>query len=269
MNTKSLAQRRVLKKKILKLSDGLLSSTTDFALFLLFTGVSSVGKPYNSRGVSQSASEGEELLSKINYKSLKNALYNLQKKGLIESARQTLAEPAITKAGLSRLTKTLPTYQQRRPWDKMVYLINYDVPRNKNYYRDSLRNTLQKLRAAPIQNSLFLTPYNPKEILRRFIKENGQHGSILVSTLSKNSSIGEESNIKKMLWNLYNLESVNRSYKRFIAIYKNKSQKTVSKSQVTLDFLSIVDVDPQLPFDLLLPSYKGDEAYLLFRRLTN
>lgn len=261
-------QRRELKRQILKLTNGIFATTTDFTLFALFLTLSRPGKPPTSRGINQAADEADEILKTINYKSIKNALYNLKKKGLIKSARQAFLEPAITEAGLTRIYETIPNYDTKRVWDKMIYLISYDIPREHNAYRTKLRQTLYKFRTAQLHHSLYLTPYNPKGVLEDFTEEYGLYGDILISTLSEDSQIGDEKNLKDLLWGYFNLDYVNEGYEDFITHYRHLRPNKETTTTAALAFLSAVRDDPQLPFELLPTRYLGDKAYLLYRRLT-
>jgi DNA-binding transcriptional regulator PaaX len=261
-------QTRELKRKVINITNGIFETATDLVLFTMFCALSSPGKSGTSRGVHKTAKEADEILETINYKSIKSAIYGLKRRGLIKTARQALLEPKITKAGLERITESIPSYKTKRVWDKMIYLISYDIPREDNWYRTQLRYLLRGFGAAPIHHSLYITPYNPKGILETFIQEKGTAGDILISNLTEDSQIGEENTIQELLWKYFGLESVNESYRDFINKYKNIPLYRAPKVKITLDFLSIVRHDPQLPFETLPSYYLGDKAYLLYRRLT-
>lgn len=266
MSTRKAA-RRELKKQILDLSNGLLSTTTDLVLFNLYFGLSLFGKTNTTRGVHRAADEADELLAMLNYETFRNTFNNLKSRGFINTVRTALYKPVITKVGLSRVAETIPRYDTERIWDKMLYLINYDIPREFNSYSKQLSSLLKLVGCARLQHSLFITPYNPTGVLENFTEEKGSYGEILTSTLPPNSTIGEHKDIKDLLWKCYNLENANIGYYHFIEKYKDKKPKAVTRAKVALAFLSAVADDPQLPFELLKSDYLGDRAYILFQRL--
>lgn len=260
------AENRVLKKNLAKISEGLLSTATDAVLFTLFLPVASFGTRPTSYGVYQTFQEANEMLEKINYKTFKNALYRLCRKGLIKPLAKKLTEIEITELGRKRLEELSPKYQENRPWNKMIYLINYDIKDKKNRQRDLFRRFLKEIGAAKIQQSLYFIPYNPKTLIAEFIKNHQIKGQILISELGQDSSLGDD-DLKEFLNKAYHLEKLNERYEDFIQRYKNiKGVKF--KSQVALDFYSILKDDPQIPFELLPSEFSSDEAYLLFKKLT-
>lgn len=260
-------QRRVAKRKVMRLTNGLFATVTDLLLFCLVKTLVNLGKTTVKPGYHLGAEEAELLVSKINYQTIKNSLNSLKRQGLVESAHRAFLSTKITQAGLNRISQKIPAYQTERVWDKMIYLVSYDIPRKYHAYRDRLRNLLIKSGAARIHDSLYITPYNPKGILKRFAEDYGYKGQILVSMLTKDSQIGEEKDIKKLLWDYYLMDEVNNSYRAFCNKYQKSASKNISKPQLIFDFLSLVTKDPQLPFELLLDDYAGDEAYLLYSRL--
>lgn len=261
------AQRRELKKKLLAFTNGLFGYTTDFLLYCVFMNFTLVGKSPTSRGVARGSREAEEILETVNYQTIKNALANLKRKGLLKTTSAKLLEPSITQEGIQRIKEYLPTYKTKRTWDKLIYLISYDLPNDKIWYRRKLIDSLTKWGSARIQDSFYITPYNPKKMLEQFTKENGSYGEVLISTLSKDSSISEEKNIKELLWRYYKLEDVNHNYEGFIVEFSRKQPSQINKIDIATLFLAIVKKDPQLPFELLPDRYAGDRAYLLFRKL--
>jgi len=127
-----------------------------------------------------------------------------------------------------------------------------------------LRRLLLKLGGIKLQNSLYLTVNNPYKFIEEFKKEYSFEGLILVSELSQRSFIGEE-DLKSFVWKMAKLDIVNDRYRDFINRWKNKKGE-VSKTKIAIEYYSILKDDPQLPFELLLDDYLGDEAYLLFQR---
>lgn len=131
----------------------------------------------------------------------------------------------------------------------------------KRYQRKILREYLKKLGCGILQDSVWLTPYNPKLTLKTFIDENFPSGSIIVSDIGENGSIGDE-DLGDLVSRVYHLDRINQKYEQFIYEHKNKNTFDVSSK---FWFLSILREDPQLPFEILPYNWLGDKAYQLIK----
>lgn len=264
------AEIRELHKKIKKLTFGVADGLTSIVLYGLYvSGYMLVEGGKGSTTVNQAFFKADRTLGKFNGKRLREALYNLSRRGFINFAKEKILLPHITEKGLARIKNELPVYDEKRVWDGKLYLINYDISISFNRQRDFLRNSLKDYKAVSLQDSLYLTPYNPREVVKSLMEEGNFKGQILVSTLDSHDAFGGKKDIKKLLWDVYGLSEVNQGYDNFIRSYKSLGEKDVKKRQVEIAFLylSILDKDPQLPFELLPDVYLGDKAFLLLRKL--
>jgi len=107
-----------------------------------------------------------------------------------------------------------------------------------------------------LQESVWVTPYNPIDTLRSFIDKEGLTGTVIVSALGKDSSIGEE-DLVSLLVRIYGLKTLNIRYTTWVGVYR----KNDIDQGGLIAYLSILKDDPQLPFELLPSWWKGDEAY--------
>jgi DNA-binding transcriptional regulator PaaX len=261
-----LSKKRLAKKRVKELTEGLFSSFCDFLLYwFLLLPVSSLGKSKTSVAVYQMFRDADRLHHDINYQTFKNAYIKLRRKGLIRSIKEWRNKKIATKEGIKRLKSILPFYDEKRFWDGNLYLVQYDIPRKQNHLRNWLRDwLLKKLRAIFLQESLYLIFFNPQELIANFLKDKPHfQGNILISKLEKDGILGEEK-IEDFLWRKTGLEELNAEYQNFIDKYKNKKIKEVNLGEVFREFFSILNKDPQIPFELLPKHYLGDEAYLLF-----
>jgi len=253
-----------LKNDIKKLSEGVLARVTDLALIAVY---------FNLEIASLKRSEwwktGERVmddLEEFNYEKLKRGFNQLRQKGLIQTIREDAALPKITETGLKKLRLLIPQYDEKRVWDRKLYLITYDLPVEKNKERNYLRNFLKKIGCGLMQQSLWITPYNPSKLLDKFIEEHDlSEDLILVSTLGKGGTIGKME-FPLLVEKVYNLGVINERYTRFIVNCRSKNQEKL-QSQLVFQYLSILSDDPQLPFALLPDYWKGDEAYEVFLKL--
>ncbi len=123
---------------------------------------------------------------------------------------------------------------------------------------------LKRISAGLIQESVWLTPYNPRDILQKFIEERGLEGTIIISDIGPDGSIGDE-DIKDLVTRVYKLDEINKLYQEFLEIYENSKLTPV---EVHFAYLKILRKDPQLPFELLPSSWLGEKAYQVFLKIS-
>lgn len=246
-----------------KVSYGVIGSLTDFLLWYVFLVGASVGKK-GSRGVYQAFYEADKALKELNHKTLASTWSTLIKKNFITiPKRKNLFHPEITQLGRKRLHQSYPHYLLIRPWDKKIYLITYDIPEKVHTKRDMLRSFLKQLKCKYFQESIWVTVYNPRELINEFIKENNIPGTIIVSDVGNDGGIGEIT-IEELIIQLYDLKKLNERYKEFIEKVNNEIKNS---PYLLFEYLSILKDDPQLPFELLPKWWLGDKAYLISQGL--
>jgi len=163
----------------------------------------------------------------------------------------------ITKEGRERLSSLVPIYHEKRAWDNRMYLVTYDIPETHRKQRNILRESLQRIGCGRLQDSVWMTPYNPTDILTDVVEHNNLQGTVIISTIGKDGSIGEES-LPELIIRIYCLEELNKRYIVWLEEAKNRKQ---IDHWIILKYLSILQEDPQLPFSLLPSWWKGDVAY--------
>jgi len=248
-----------VKELALKISEGLLATVTDLLLFQFYLIGASVGKSKTSRDAYLMLDEATQDFRSVNYQTIKQTFAYLKRKGLIRS----LLEPVITEEGKKRLAAVVPQYIEKRTWDKVLYLITYDIPETKRKWRDKLRLTLKSLGAGCLQASVWITPYNPQKILQDFSQRLGFEGEIIISCIGKDGYIGTES-IQELIQRVYRLEEINGEYLQFLEKYGNNKISKKDKWRAAVSYLSILGRDPQLPLALLVKDWAGDRAQARF-----
>lgn len=251
------------KSYLKKLTSGVFKALTDLILWNMYLVGSSFGKN-GSRGVYQAFAEADEMLKNYNHNTIISAIQKLKKGKLVTlQKRNNLYSPKITAFGQKRLMKILPLYNEERPWDSKIYLITYDISENAHSKRSRLRKFLKDLSCKKLQESVWLTPYNIRELLNKFVKKNGIPGTIIISDIGKDGGIGETT-LAYLINQLYNLENLNKRYNIFI---NNVKRKNNIPKNLIFEYLSILRDDPQLPFQLLDKKFLGEKAYSLYLTL--
>lgn len=248
-----------LKKEIIEITEGFLSTISDLLLWeIVYIGEAATTFSQNTW---EPRVKADKFLDKVNYQTVKRAIQFARHKGWLKKAKNKRVWPEITETGKKRLSSLIPRYDNKRVWDDRFYLVTYDIPEVRKRDRELLREYLKKIGAGVIQESVWLTPYNPNDILKEFIDERNLRGTVIISNLGKDGSIGEE-DIKDLLVKIYKLEKINEEYNEFLEKYANKQ---INPLKICFSYWRILKKDPQLPFELLPSNWSGDKAYQLFK----
>lgn len=256
---------RITKEVLLEVTDGMLSTITEIVLLELFFGLSLLVSGSYSGSVYHASKMADEMLEDIKTGTVKRTCHQLKSQGYITyvKGKNAAANARLTKEGLERVRGVLPQYKEKRNWDGKLYLITYDIPENRRKDRDSLRYFLKKFGCGQLQQSVWVTPHNPKGVLEEIVKENRIAGDIIISDTGKDGNIGR-TNFKELMGRVYDLKKINDRYAEYIEMYRSGSFNT--REQAIFKFLSIVGDDPQLPYELLPEDWLGDKAHSLFRK---
>ena len=251
-------------QQLARVSEGLLESVTDLLLFQFYLTTQMVGA-HTTFQMERAVDEAHNILDDVNYKTIKSVLYTLtQTKHIERTAHRTILDVSITDLGKKRITSRFPMYHDKRPWDGHMYLVSYDIPNKARGMRNVLREQIRKAGAALLQESLWVTPYNPHLLLEDFSQRHHHPGTIIVSKLGRDGAIGAE-NLTDLLVRIYHLASVSSRYEKFIETYGHtRPQITLSAS---IAYCAILKDDPQLPFPLEPKNFPGKRAHDLFLRI--
>ena len=247
-----------------RLTNGLFNSAADVLLWYVGLIGGSIGKTHTSRGAYRSIAEASDFLREVNHNTLRGAWQYLKRQGLVETLkRDVFYEPIITLKAERRIKSLIPIYQKRRPWDKRIYIITYDVPETQAKSRNLLRERLKTLGAASLQQSVWICPYNLESVLDDFVQENNIEGTIIISNTGRDGGVGGGS-IENLIIRVYKLRALNDEYREFLNLV---SKKDTEKATLAIHYLSILKNDPQLPFKLLPYWWLGDEANKTYQKL--
>lgn len=251
--------RKGYKEKVELITNGLLHSLTDVCLFTFLFPTKLMLGGQGTSGLSNAIYNSVRLTKIINAYNLKRVVYRIKSRGYLQRKKDYYK---ITQKGTKRLKQILPEYEKERPWDGIIYLIVYDVSEEKRYKRDILRKYLQKLKCGLLQQSVWITCYNPKKHIANFVIKRRLAGRVLVSELREGSKIGGQE-IKEILNKVYEISDLNEYYFSFVTKVR---EKKLVEQDLCMNYLSILKKDPQIPFELLPGNWWGKEAYRLYKR---
>jgi len=96
-------------------------------------------------------------------------------------------------------TKYPHLYFNKQNWDKKLRLVIFDVQEINRFKRNQLRRLLKQLGFIMIQKSVWLSPYDQFETIKRWIKENKLQEKILLIETDKVAFKNKDKIIKKFL----------------------------------------------------------------------
>jgi DNA-binding transcriptional regulator PaaX len=256
--------RLQFKDILLEVTDNVLEKVTDVILTEIFFSINIFGT-HNSYEINRAADDAYKLVSyKINYQTIKRTISYMIQSGMIKrTGGYRGGNLSITDKGSKRVIDLIPTYHKERPWNGYLYLVSYDIPNSHNRSRDILRQYLKKLSCGLLQESLWMTPYNPTQNVTEYISERNIPGTILVSKLGKDGSIGDETR-EELITRIYHLKELDIRYGKYIKIYAHPSPNPF---QQYLSYSSILKDDPQLPFSLEPTWFKAKSAYQITKSI--
>lgn len=244
-----------LRDQILKASGGAISYLADYLLFLITYGVELSTAGYGSKAAGKAYARTLREIGGVKEENTRQALRDLKRKRYVKYSRGQ-SDVEITVAGKRRLRRFVPVYEKKRKWDRRLYLITYDIPESKKVIRDYFREHLKALGCGMLQASVWITPYDPREVLRKFIRFNRLEGDVLISYVGRDSNIAG-ADFNQLVRRIYHLDELN---KRYIEFLRSPLEKW-PRYRVVTAFYSILRDDPQLPFELLPADWWGDKAY--------
>lgn len=258
MGKKGIA--RTVSRAAIALTEGLFSHTVDLALWMVVY-MGELSLPQSTSGqIWRAQVAADRFLNQTNYEVIKNALKMARRNGWIKP-RHRNAPPEITAEGRRRLAQGVPHYDESREWDGKMHLVTYDIPEKRKVDRELLREYLRRIGCAMLQESVWITPYNPIDLVRSFVDEKELSGTVIVSDMGKDGAVGEEG-LRALLVRIYNLERLNERYEEWLS---SLEELDYIDHFALIRYLAILADDPQLPFSLLPPWWKGDKANLLVK----
>lgn len=256
-----------INKQVVKLTKNLFSTAMDLVLFTVFYGVELSSAGRSPKGVFRASYKANEMVELIKYETYKRSFYHLQQKGLIETIHSDIKKIRITRHGRKRLSQRFPVYLTKRPWDGKIYLITYDLPEKRRKERNLLREYLRRLGCTMLQASVWVSVYDPRQLVQEWALDKDFEELILVSDVGQDGSIAGKS-IQELVYNLYDLDASDKHYRSFTLKYAEK-QNSIDPLLLELEWASCVEKDPQLPFELLPSNFSSQTAYQLYCEHSN
>jgi len=207
----------------------------------------------------------------------RTAKSRLLKQGLVAQRSTGGAAPTlqITSAG----GKMIPSYfhpEQRwkRSWNRIWYLLVYDVPEVDRKYRNTIRTFLKRKNLGQLQQSVWITPEDIRPDFNDLV--TAANIDAFAYLFESKSVLGLPSNvIVESAWKFAHLQD---RQKHFCDVMEINIARLRATNHSTTDLARLLRTtisayhaamieDPLLPEALLPRDYAGKRAYRLFKKL--
>ncbi|TRM97281.1 transcriptional regulator PaaX [Sulfolobus sp. B1] len=204
-------------------------------------------------------------------------MHRMKKRGLvitIKDVKNKKISYKLSQKGMLRLSEgTKRVYEKaRKKWDGKWRIVVYNIPEGNRELRDKLRKELRWLGFGMLTQSTWISPNPMENIVLKFVEEinnsTNKEGQIDVFL---SEYLGDPKSIVKKCWNLSEIE---KEYEKFIEKWSSIEVEGLSESEAFITRINLVheyrkflNIDPDLPEDLLPDDWKGYKAYDLFIEL--
>ncbi|MCC0093443.1 transcriptional regulator [Streptomyces flavotricini] len=168
-------------------------------------------------------------------------------------------------------------YRQDRglaPWDGAWHLFAFAIPETARQARDTLRDALLHLGAAPLQGGLYVSANAIGEIVEAHARHLGVLGSLTRLT-SRDLRLGEEEDATRLAARLWPLQRVAARYEELAALASDRlarlsaprpptgTERLTYAIELAAAFTAAMEPDPLLPPELLPQPWPGSRARAL------
>ncbi|MEP6509436.1 MAG: PaaX family transcriptional regulator C-terminal domain-containing protein [Gemmatimonadales bacterium] len=190
-----------------------------------------------------------------------------KKAGRVKLYQPTAVARAEVDAGLRKIMG-----EPARKWNGRWTIVHFQFTSKQRVARDRLRSLLQVEGFAPIGDGLYLHPRHPSAGLVAAVKSMKAEKQL---TLFTGAEVARK-DIRVFAAATWDLDAVSQRYTEFHSRFAplERKAKTLSaphafaaRFAVVFDYLSAAWADPELPSELLPPSWPGDKARKLAQSL--
>lgn len=181
---------------------------------------------------------------------------------------------AITIHGVNELNQTLDAIkkEEQQPWDKRWHQVVFDIPETKRKSRDSFRVYVKSLGYGMLTSSVWMSPWNQDESIKRYCKRNSLFDNVFLMATSPIEDTYQSTVFAHRCWNWAKIE---KSYKDFLSeggvelrTLANAGEKSrFLAKKLVFRYAEIVKEDPQLPTDIAPNAMLAKRANDLYAKI--
>lgn len=171
----------------------------------------------------------------------------------------------VTSRGHKIFYKDYPLAKLRKnKWDGVWTVVMYDFPEEERAKREMLRRKLMQFGFGSPQISILISPLSIDEPVQKLLEGEGMADKVW--TLRASRILGMENHeVARFAWPV--IKDLDKLYQELLdvlpKVHGYENLENLWKSY----FLAVNSADPYLPFELLPPSWKGEECQREFSKL--
>jgi phenylacetic acid degradation operon negative regulatory protein len=174
--------------------------------------------------------------------------------------------PVLSQKGKFEIKTRLPF--KKYGWDGSWKLVIFDIPESRRKTRLKLVGYLKSLSFGRLSRGDFISPHPLFSQVKKFALKSGIEDYV---SYVKTSSIEEE---KKKILQAWDLQKINEKYEKFIkkaqiVSFERKPFWPLYAKRLEKEFTLLYEKDPHLPEEILPADWKGQEAYGIFKAISN
>lgn len=204
--------------------------------------------------------------------SVYTSIYKLLAIGDIEKV-QKRGEPylRLTSKGSRRIVDDIPVAQlAKRPWDGRWRMVIFDIEEREKRLRDSFRRKLVSLGFGQWQKSVYITPHDVADEVRRYLESNKLTPYCAVLIASR-ADLGDDKALARRVWQL---DDLGERYVDLVdhceSVEDELKKGQVDEKEITTlwdEYKELLFDDPSLPIELLPDGWPAGEAHNSFSQL--
>lgn len=179
----------------------------------------------------------------------------------------------LTEIGKTKIKNKFPLlYLKNKRWDEKWRLVLFDIEERTKLIRDSLRRKLKQLGFAPLQKSVWISPFDFLKEFEIFIKEIKIKNMVI---LLETKDLKLEN--KKELGKLWKIDELNDEYKEIYSALKKLEHKTnylklkndrdKILNNLRQKIINVLLKDPNLPKEFLPENWVGERVEGMIKEL--
>jgi phenylacetic acid degradation operon negative regulatory protein len=153
-------------------------------------------------------------------------------------------------------------------WDGKWRVVVFSVSEHDRKCKNLFVGKLDELKFKKIFKGVYIAPHPVLSIVSKYANELGLRQKCVLFETDK---IDQETKTIQRIWNI---DEINKKYGQFIELASNKLANineywALMAKEVEKVFISIYNEDAHLPAEFLPKNWQGDEAYRLFKKISN
>lgn len=175
--------------------------------------------------------------------------------------------PVLSSDGKLAISPAL-AYRKYGPWDGKWRVVVFSVSEHDRKCKNMFVARLDDLKFKKIFKGVYIGPHPVLSVVSRYANELGLRQKCVLFETEK---IDQETKTIQKIWNV---DEINKKYDQFIKFANDKIDYGIENwplvaKEIEKVFIELYNEDAHLPTEFLPKDWVGDEAYQLFKEVSN